>query len=316
MKAIVVTGRGGPDVLSVQDVPKPEPKSGEVLVKVFAAGLNFADTVQTQGLYPGGPRPPYIAGLEFAGTIEGINERVMGVTHSGACAEYVAASRAALWPFPGNWSFEEAAAFPVNYLTAYFAYWRAGLLGGRKSASVLIHAAAGGVGTAAIQIGKILGITTLGTSSSAEKLARAKELGLIHGINYKAEDYETRVAELTEKRGVDAVFEMLGGEHTAKSIRCLAENGQIVIYGLATGEQPKFDFMSMFQKNAGAHALWLTPLVRYPQLMSEALKTTLEWGASGKLRPVVGHTLPLDKAAEGFRLMIERKNFGKVVLLA
>jgi NADPH2:quinone reductase len=314
MKAIVVTGRGGPDVLSLQDVPKPVAKSGEVLVKISAVGLNFADTVQTQGLYPGGPKPPYIAGLEFAGTIEGTSERVMGVTNSGACAEFVAAPRAALWPFPANWTFEEAAAFPVNYLTAYFAYWRAGLLGGRKSASVLIHAAAGGVGTAAIQIGKLLGITMLGTSSSAEKLARAKELGLTHGINYKTEDYESRVAELTDKRGVDAVFEMLGGEHTAKSIRCLAENGQIVIYGLATGEQPKFDFMSMFQKNAGAHALWLTPLVRYPQLMGEALKTTLEWGASGKLRPVVGHTMPLEKAADGFRLMIERKNFGKVVL--
>src|SRR4051812_27383884 len=316
MKAIVVPHRGGPAVLELQDASTPEAKAGEVLVKVVAAGLNFADTVQSQGLYRGGPKPPYIPGLEFAGTIEGTNERVMGLTNGGACAEYVAAPRAALWPFPANWSFEEAAAFPVNYLTAYFAYWRAGLLGERKSASVLIHAAAGGVGTAAVQMGRGLGITAIGTSSSAEKLARAKEMGLTHGINSKVEDYETGLAEITNGRGVDGVFEMLGGQHTAKSMRCLAENGQIVIYGLATGEQPKFDFMSMFKKNAGAHALWLTPLVRYPQLMGEALKTTLEWGASGKLRPVVGHTLPLDKAAEGFRLMIERKNFGKVVLLA
>ena len=315
MKALVVTGRGGPGVLSLQDVPKPEPKVGEVLVKISAVGLNFADTMQTQGLYPGGPKPPYIAGLEFAGIIDGTSERVMGVTHSGACAEYVAAPRAALWPFPANWSYEEAAAFPVNYLTAYFAYWRAGLLGGRQSTSVLIHAAAGGVGTAAIQMGKILGITTIGTSSSAEKLARAKELGLTHGINYKTEDYEARVAELTNRHGVDAVFEMLGGDHTAKSTRCLAENGQLVIYGLATGEQPKFDFMNMFQKNAGVHALWLTPLMKFPQLIGEGLKTTLQWGAEGKLRPVVGHTMPLEKAADGFRLMIERKNFGKVVLL-
>jgi NADPH2:quinone reductase len=314
MKAMVVPHRGGPAVLALQDVPKPEPKAGEALVKVAAAGLNFADTVQSQGLYPGGPKPPYIPGLEFAGTIEGTNERVMGLTHGGACAEYVAAPRAALWPYPANWNFEEAAAFPVNYLTAYFAYWRTGLLGERKSASVLIHAAAGGVGTAAVQMGKILGITSIGTSSSAEKLARAKELGLTHGVNYKVEDYESRVAELTNGRGVDGVFEMLGGEHTAKGTRCLAENGQIVIYGLATGEQPKFDFMSMFQKNAGAHALWITPLMKFPQLIGEALKTTLEWGASGKLRPVVGHTLPLEKAADGFRLMIERKNFGKVVL--
>src|SRR5947199_6719496 len=221
MKAMVVPHRGGPAVLELQDVPKPEPKTGEVLVRVAAAGLNFAGTVQSQGLYPGGPKPPYTPGLEFAGTIEGTGERVMGLAQGGACAEYIAAPRAALWPFPANWTFEEAAAFPVNYLTAYFAYWRAGLLGGRKSASVLIHAAAGGVGTAAIQIGKILGITTLGTSSSTEKLARAKELGLTHGINYKTEDYESRVAELTEKLGVDAVFEMLGGEHTDQSIRSL-----------------------------------------------------------------------------------------------
>ena len=314
MKAMVVTRRGGPEVLALQDVPKPEPKAGEMLVKVTAVGLNFADTVQTHGLYPGGPKAPYVAGLECAGTIEGSGERVMGLTHSGACAEYVAAPRAALWPFPANWSFEEGAAFPVNYLTAYFAYWRAGLMGERKSASVLIHAAAGGVGTAAVQMGKILGITTIGTSSSDEKLARVKELGLTHGINYKTEDYETRVAEITNKHGVDGVFEMLGGEHTAKSTRCLAENGQIVIYGLATGEQPKFDFMNMFHKNAGAHALWLPPLMKYPQLMREALKTTLQWGAEGKLRPVVGHALPLERAADGFRLLIERKNFGKVVL--
>jgi len=210
MRAMVVPHRGGPAVLELQDAAKPEPKAGEVLVRILAAGLNFADTVQSQGLYPGGPKPPYIPGLEVAGTVEGTNDRVMGLTQGGACAEYIAAPRAALWPFPSSWSFEEAAAFPVNYLTAYFAFWRAGLLGERKSASVLIHAAAGGVGTAAVQMGKILDITTIGTSSSAEKLARVKELGLTHGINYKSEDYESRVAEITNGRGVDGVFEMLG----------------------------------------------------------------------------------------------------------
>jgi NADPH2:quinone reductase len=157
---------------------------------------------------------------------------------------------------PEGWSAQQAAAFPVNYFTAYFAYWEAGFfenVNHDKKRRVLIHAVAGGVGTAAVQIGKILGAEMYGTSSSEEKLTRVRALGLQHSINYKERDYEEVVRELTEGEGVDAVFEMLGGEHTAKSIRCLRDFGKVIQYGTATGKQPQLDLRALYAK-AGFHA--------------------------------------------------------------
>jgi NADPH2:quinone reductase len=179
---------------------------------------------------------------------------------------------------------------------------------------VFIHAVAGGVGTAAVEMGKVLGLEIFGTSSSEEKLQRVKQLGLNHGINYKQNDYEKAVADLTHGEGVDAVFEMLGGEHTAKSTRCLADMGRIIIYGMATGQAPQFDFMAMFQKNISAHALWLTPLTAHRDLMVQAWTSMSVWIAQGLMRPVVGAQLPLERAADAHRLLLERKNYGKVVL--
>ena len=217
---------------------------GEVLVKAAAGGVNFADIMTAQGGYPSAPSPPLIAGREFAGVIERTQKRVMGYTQWAAFAECVAASHELLWPVPDDWSADEAAAFPVNYFTAYFAYWKAGLAQNRTSVAkprVLIHAVAGGVGTAAVEIGKILSVEMYGTSSSDEKLARVKELGLEHGINYKQRDYEEAIKEMTQGDGVDAVFEMLGGEHTAKSVRCLRDFGRVIVYGSATGQHSEFD---------------------------------------------------------------------------
>jgi NADPH:quinone reductase len=173
---------------------------------------------------------------------------------------------------------------------------------------------AGGVGTAAVEIGRLLGLDMFGTSSSDEKLRKVKELGLQHGINYRTQDYETVIAEATQGRGVHAVLEMLGGEHTAKGTRCLGDMGHIIVYGLATGQSPQFDFMAMFQKNLSAHALWLTPLTAHPEMMRPAWKQLSHWAEEGKLRPVVGTQLPLERAAEAHRMLLERRNYGKVVL--
>ena len=155
MKAIEITRLGGPEVLELRDVPDPSPAPGEELVRNEAAGVNFADTMAATGGYPGTPKPPVIAGREFCGARVNNGDRVMGYTQWGAFAELVAGRPALLWPVPVGWSAEEGAAFPVNFFTAYFAYWKAGLLDQPKDARVLIHAAAGGVGTAAVQIGKI-----------------------------------------------------------------------------------------------------------------------------------------------------------------
>jgi NADPH2:quinone reductase len=315
MKAIVITRLGGPEVLELRDVPEAAAEPEKVLVQVQAGGVNFADLMSAHGGYPGTPKPPFIAGREFSGVEEGTGRRVMGYTQWAAFAEKTLARPELLWTVPDQWNAEQAAAFPVNYFTAYFAYWEAGFLGGENSGKrVLIHAVAGGVGTAAVQIGTILGAEIYGTSSSEDKLARVRELGLQHAINYKERDYEEAIKDLTKGEGVDAVFEMLGGEHTAKSIRCLRDFGKVIQYGTATGKQPQLDLRALYAKAASVQGLWLTYLSGKRELMNQAWKQLSQWIADGKLHPVVGHVFPAEKAAEAYRLLMERKNFGKVVI--
>ena len=229
--------------------------------------------MSAQGGYPGTPKPPLVAGREFCGTRLSDGQRVMGYAQWGAFAEQVSSSAQLQWLVPRDWSAEEGAAFPVNYFTAYFAYWKAGLLQpavGKTASRVLIHAVAGGVGTAAVQIGKLLGIEMYGTSSSEEKLARVKALGLQHGINYKQRDYAEAIEDLTHGEGVDAVFEMLGGEHTAKSVRCLRDFGRVIVYGAATGQPALVDARILYAKGASVHGLWLTYLSANRELMNQA----------------------------------------------
>jgi len=243
----------------------------------------------------------------------------MGYAQWAAFAERIAAYADLLWPVPEDWTFEEAAAFPVNYFTAYLIYWKAGLVGPAVEVSsgaprVLIHAVAGGVGTAAVQIGKLLGVEMYGTSSSDDKLARVKELGLQHGINYKQRDYEEAIKDLTHGEGVDAVFEMLGGEHTTKSVRCLRDFGRVIVYGNATGEKSQLDPRILYAKGASVHGLWLTYLSGKPELMKRAWKQLSLWTSQGHLHPVIGHVLPMEQAREAYQLLSEGKNFGKVIL--
>jgi NADPH2:quinone reductase len=170
------------------------------------------------------------------------------------------------------------------------------------------------VGTAAVEIGSVLGIEMYGTSSTDEKLERVKELGLQHGINYVTHDYEQSVREMTNGEGVDAVFEMLGGEHTAKSIRCLRDFGRVILYGSATGKQAQLDTRALYAKGGSVHGLWLTYLSGKRKLMDDAWKQLSHWAQEGKLHPVVGHVLTMEQGPEAYRLLMERKNFGKVVL--
>jgi NADPH:quinone reductase-like Zn-dependent oxidoreductase len=317
MKALVITALTGPKALAVRDMPEPVAEPGQTLVRATAGGLNFADLMTTYGGYPGTPPPPLIAGREFSGIEESTRRRVMGYTQWGAFAEKLVVYENMLWPVPDRWTDEQAAAFPVNYFTAYLAYWQAGMTQpapAGKTHRALIHAVAGGVGTAAVQIGKILGIDMYGTSSSGEKLARVKELGLQHAINYKNEDYEEAVKRLTGGEGVDVVFEMLGGEHTAKSIRCLRDFGRVIQYGTATGKAPQLDLRALYAKSAMVQGLWLTFLSRKQEIMEPAWKQLSQWIEQRKLAPVIGQVLPLSSAAEGYKLLQEGKNYGKLVL--
>lgn len=314
MKAVVIPRLGGPGVLEVRDVPEPAPGTGEELVRVEAAGVNFADTMAARGGYPGTPPPPLVAGREFCGIRLSSGQRVMGYTQWGAFAEKVAARSNLLWPAPATWSSQEGAAFPVNYFTAYLAYWKAGLLEGNQGARVLVHAVAGGVGTAAVEIGKILGVEIYGTSSSEEKLGRVRKLGLQHGINYREQDYEEAIKQLTHGEGVDAVFEMLGGEHTVKSVRCLRDFGRVIVYGSATGQRGQLDTGTLYAKGASVHGLWLTYLSQKPEIMQPAWQRLSIWISEGKLRPVIGKSLPMEEVRAAYTMLLERKNIGKIVL--
>jgi len=313
----MITSLSGPDSLAIQNVPEPTAKAGQTIVRVAAGGLNFADFMTAKGGYPGTPPPPLVAGREFSGTEEATGRRVMGYMQWGAFAEKAAANSSMLWDVPERWSNEQGAAFPVNFFTAYLGYWQAGMTqpraaGGRHR--VLIHAVAGGVGTAAVQIGKLLGVEMYGTSSSDEKLARVKELGLDHGINYKRHEYEEVVKNLTRGEGVDAVFEMLGGEHTARSLRCLRDFGRVLQYGTATGKTPQLDLRALYAKSASIQGLWLTYLAQKPEIMGPAWKQLSEWAKDGKLAPQIGHVLPLEQAKEAYQLLGDGKNYGKIVM--
>jgi NADPH:quinone reductase len=340
MKALMITSLSGLGGLAVQDVAEPTAKAGQVIIRVGAGGLNFADFMTAKGGYPGTPPPPLIAGREFSGVEESSGRRVMGYAQWAAFAEKTAAYSNMLWPVPEHWTDEQAAAFPVNYFTAYLGYWQAGMTepagapslsrslrqGGdfdsakpdhlkpRPTHRVLIHAVAGGVGTAAVQIGRLLGVEMYGTSSSEQKLARVKELGLQHGINYKQHDYEEVVKNLTHGEGVDAVFEMLGGEHTAKSLRCLRDFGRVIQYGTATGKAPQLDLRAMYAKSASVQGLWLTYLSQKREIMEPAWAQLSAWIAEGKLTPQIGHVFPMNEAVEAYRLLQDGKNYGKVVL--
>ncbi|MGB6476890.1 MAG: NADPH:quinone oxidoreductase family protein [Candidatus Sulfotelmatobacter sp.] len=375
MQALVITALTGPDSLAIRNVPDPILKPGQIQIKVSAGGLNFADFMTAKGGYPGTPPPPLIAGREFAGTVlegsqlgannESTGRRVMGYAQWAAFAEKTAAFPNMLWPIPDHWTNEQAAAFPVNYFTAYLAYWQAGMTepvwgkepvwgraprpSERSAASqskpavpalgpgapflasfarsgdfdsskpprtprVLIHAVAGGVGTAAVQIGQLLGVEMYGTSSSDEKLSKVKALGLHHPINYKKHDYEEVVKNLTHGEGVDAVFEMLGGEHTAKSLRCLCDFGRVIQYGTATGKQPQLDIRAMYAKSAAVQGLWLTYLSQKPEIMAPAWQQLSTWIEQKKLTPQIGHVFPLAEAKEAYKLLESGKNYGKVIL--
>jgi NADPH:quinone reductase-like Zn-dependent oxidoreductase len=342
MKALVITRLSGIDALEIQNVPDPTPKPAQTLIRVTAGGLNFADLMTTKGGYPGTPPPPLIAGREFAGVEESTGRRVMGYAQYAAFAEKTVAYPNLLWTTPDRFTDQQAAAFPVNFFTAYLAYWQSGMTGsspamwgqppsavqphaegapllpgvGRsgKVPRVLIHAVAGGVGTAAVQIGKLLGVEMFGTSSSDEKLARVKQLGLQHAINYKQHDYEEVVKNLTHGEGVDSVFEMLGGEHTAKSLRCLRDFGRVIQYGTATGKQPQLDVRALYAKSAMVQGLWLTYLSQRPEIMDPAWQQLSAWIADGHLTPQIGHLFPFDRAADAYKLLEDGKNYGKVVL--
>lgn len=238
MRQIWITRVGSPEVLKLSEAPDPNPKPGEVMIRVQSSGVNFADIMARLGLYPDAPKLPAVVGYEVAGDIVAvgdgvkrtIGERVFAVTHFGGYSDMVCVPDAQAWPLPAGMSYEEGAAIPVNYLTAYQMLVQMGSL--KSGERVLVHSAGGGVGLAAIDICKIYGAEVFGTAS-ASKHAFLRERGVAHLIDYATQDYEAEVKRLTGEHGVHIALDAMGGEHWKRGYRCLAPSGRLVMFGLS-----------------------------------------------------------------------------------
>ncbi|HZR90930.1 MAG TPA: zinc-binding dehydrogenase [Gaiellaceae bacterium] len=316
MKAIRIHSDGGPEVLRYEDAPDPEPGDGEVLVRLRAAGLNHLDIWIRQG------RPsvakPHIMGADGAGVLDGTGERVvinpgivrdgrveiLGETGDGTHAELIAVPREFVHPIPADLSFEEAAAFPLVFETAYrMLATKAGLVPGE---TVLVWGIGGGVATAALAIAKAIGARVVVTSGSDDKLARARELGADVGINHASEDVRARVRELTDGRGVDVVVETVGEATWKTTVEVAAQGGRIVVCGATTGPNPP----------AALHRLWWKELVVLGSTMGSKadFEACLDLVTSGRARPVVDQVLPLAEARAAHERLEAGEQFGKIVL--
>ncbi|MFQ5817289.1 MAG: zinc-binding dehydrogenase [Terriglobia bacterium] len=337
MKAIVAKRYGPPAVLALRDLPAPTLQAGQVVVRVAAAGVNFADLLMRLGLYQHSPRPPFTPGLEASGTIEAVGagvpssrvgERVLALTQKGSYSEKLLVRAEQAIAIPPTMSFEDAAALPVNYLTAYHALiYMAHLRPGER---LLIHAAAGGVGLAAIELAKMVGADIFATASAAKHdFLRAR--GAAHTIDYHREDFEATVRARTHSRGVDVVLDAVGGESFRKSYRLLAPAGRLIVYGLSDAVRrkrrslrsllallhtPRFHPLHLIAKNRAVIGVHLGTLGRAnPALVRDQLNELFRLYAGGKIKPYVGKTFPLAEAAAAHHFLHDRKNLGKVLLL-
>ncbi|MGB9958018.1 quinone oxidoreductase family protein [Haloferax prahovense] len=321
MKSIVVTEYGSSDSLELRETETPEPTPGEVRIAVEAAGINFADIMQRRGTYRDGPEPPYTPGMEAAGTIDAVGEgvdrevgeRVVAMTGGGAYAEYVTTPAPTLFDVPESMSFAEAAGFPVQFLTAYNCLHEWGDLADDER--VLIQAAAGGVGTAAVQLASHAGVETFGTASTEEKLDLAADLGLDHGIQYTEEDFREVVADETDGAGVDLVLDGVGGETFERSLDALADFGRLVTYGAASGDAAEADPTRLLFENKSVIGFHLgSAMQQRPESVLGAVPELSELLAAGELDVVVGEAFDLEDAAAAHEYIEARKSSGKVVL--
>lgn len=337
MRQVVTTANGGVEVLKVQEAPDPVAAKGEVVVKVNAAGLNFADILARQGLYPDGPKKPCVMGYEVAGVIEAagedvdqqfVGQAVMAMTRFRGQAEKIAVPVNQLFAKPESLSFEAAAAIPVNYLTAYALLHVMGSLDAGES--VLIHNAGGGVGLAAIDIAKKIGATTYGTASPG-KHEFLRERGLDHPIDYRNQDWLPVLQQLTDGRGVDLVIDPIGGSHWRKSYAALRHTGRLGMFGVSTAsanglkgklklikaavQMPRFHPLGLLNKNRGVFGLNLGHMWHEPEKVATWMEAILAGVSEGWVRPHVDKAFPFAQIGDAHSYMEARKNIGKVVLV-
>jgi NADPH:quinone reductase-like Zn-dependent oxidoreductase len=337
MRQVVTTKNGGVEVLEVQQAPDPIAKADQVVIDVKAAGLNFADILARQGLYPDGPKKPCVMGYEVAGVISSAGQEVdpkvigtpvVAMTRFKGQAEKVAVPTHQVFEKPESLNFEGAAAVPVNYLTAY------GLLvamgGLRRGESVLIHNAGGGVGLAALDIAKKIGAITYGTASSS-KHEFLKQRGLDHPIDYRNQDWFPVLLELTSGRGVELVIDPIGGGHWKKSYNALRHTGRLGMFGVSAAsangikgklnlarvalQTPWFHPLALLNKNRGVFGLNLGHLWHEPEKVAEWIQAILVGINEGWIRPHVDRSFSFDQVRDAHAYIENRKNIGKIVLV-
>jgi NADPH:quinone reductase-like Zn-dependent oxidoreductase len=342
MRAVVITRHGGPEVLEVQERPDPPVGPGEVRIAVKAAGINFADTLARTGLYPDAPKVPCVVGYEVAGEVESVGngvdsvtvgERVLAGTRFNGQAELVTVPENMVYKLPDRLSFEQGAAFPVNYATA-----QAGLVvmaGLKAGARVLIHAAAGGVGISATQIAKRIGAEVFGTAS-ASKHDAIREQGVDHAIDYRTHDFAEEVRRITGGPGIDVAFDALGPSSFRKDYALLRPGGRLIMYGASevqTGESrsmptalrtlAKSPFSSMpwwkglgvMNENKGVFGLNMLSWWDAEGTLDRVIEPLIGPLQDGALTPVVAASFSFDHAPEAHRFIADRRNVGKVVLV-
>jgi NADPH:quinone reductase-like Zn-dependent oxidoreductase len=342
MRAVVITEHGGPEVLLVQERPDPPVGPGEVRIAVKAAGINFADTLARTGLYPDSPKVPCVVGYEVAGEVESVGhgvqsfklgDRVLAGTRFNGQAELVTVRENMVYALPDQVSFEQGAAFPVNYATA-----QAGLvvMGGLKAGErVLIHAAAGGVGISATQIAKRIGAEVFGTASASKHDAIRKE-GVDHAIDYRSQDFAEEVRRITGGAGIDVALDALGPSTFRKDYQLLRPGGRLIMYGASevqTGEtrslptalrtlakspfssMPWWKGLGVMNENKGVFGLNMLSWWDAEGSLDRVIEPLIPALQNGELKPVVAAAFPFDRAPDAHRFIAQRRNIGKVVLV-
>jgi NADPH:quinone reductase-like Zn-dependent oxidoreductase len=342
MRAMVVGRYGPPEVFEPRDMPDPQPKPGEVVVRVKAIGVNFADLLQRMGLYPGTPKPPFVPGLEIAGVVEKVAE---GATRSGetdslrrgdavaaftqfnAYSEWVAIPARNAYRLPAGMSFDDGAAIPVNYLTAYHAMFTMGNL--QPGDRILIHGAAGGVGIAAVQLARAKGLVIFGTAGPA-KQDYLRRMGVDHAIDYQKSDFVDVVHKFAPD-GIEMVMDPIGGRSLSRSAACLGPMGRLIVYGFSAAagpegkkswlragrallETPRFHPLKLMAGNLAIIGVNLGRLRSRGAVLRREMDEIFGMYVAGKIKPAIGKTFPLSEAAAAHRYIHDRKNIGKVIL--
>jgi len=323
MQAIDPEAPGGPEVLQLVERPVPQPAAGEVLVRVAAAGVNRPDVLQRKGGYPPPPGAPSIPGLEIAGTVVALGadvdaallgQRVCALLAGGGYAQYAVAPAGQCLPVPAGLDLVEAAAIPETLFTVWTNLFERAFA--TEGDSVLLHGGTSGIGTMAIALANIFGLTIIVTAGSDAKCARARELGATHAINYKTEDFVERVKALTDGKGVTAVIDMVGGDYVPRNLQCLADDGRHVSIAVQGGAQATIPLFEIMRRRLTLTGSTLRPRdTAFKSLVADEIGRTV-WPhvEAGRLRPIIDRVFPLAEAAAAHARMEEGDHVGKIVL--